>query len=159
MRTRALKPEELRRLKKHLVPRDALAVQIAHDTGLRVSDVLRIKSKDVKPKMAVTEKKTNKTRTVRLRKRTVSDAREYALHGGVYLIDCNRSTIYRNIKKACKLLQFQNVSMHSVRKTYAQGFCKRHGIKATQEELQHENIYTTMGYVYDISQLEKGTDT
>lgn len=153
MRTRALKPEEIRRLKKHLVPRDALALQISSDTGLRVSDVLRIEAKDLRGKMEVTERKTGKTRTVKLKRSTLTDAREYALHGGKYLIDCDRSTIYRNIKKACALIGYSNVSMHSARKAYAKGFCKKYGIKRTQEELRHDDITTTLIYVTDITEV------
>ena len=80
-RTRPIASAELRALLKVLPDAAALAVRISADTGLRVSDVLSIRSGDLAPTMQVTERKTGKARRVRLRPATLAAARAYASHG------------------------------------------------------------------------------
>ena len=102
-RTRPVTPAELRQLLKLLQDPAALAVRISADTGLRVSDVLGIRCGDLARTMAITERKTGKRRKVTLRPSTLAAAKAYAKHGGEYLIDCDRSTIYRRIRAAAWL--------------------------------------------------------
>ena len=64
-RTRPIASAELRALLKVLPDAAALAVRISADTGLRISDVLAIRSGDLAPTMQVTERKTGKARRVR----------------------------------------------------------------------------------------------
>lgn len=154
-RTRPITPGELRQLLKLLEDPAALAVRISADTGLRVSDVLGIKCGELARTMLVTERKTGKRRRVTLRPVTLKAAKAYAKHGGEYLIDCDRSTIYRRIRKAAAQLGYEHVSMHSIRKLYARRYCAAHGLAATQQELQHDYLSTTLLYVLDPEEVEK----
>lgn len=53
------------------------------------------------------------------------------------------------MKKAAKLLGVQlNAAPHSARKTYAVEIFKDKGIDATQRELQHDRVSTTMLYAF-----------
>ena len=153
-RTRPITPGELRQLLKLLEDPAALAVRISADTGLRVSDVLGIKCGQLARTMLVTERKTGKRRKVTLRPVTLKAAKAYAKHGGEYLIDCDRSTIYRRIRKAAAALGYDHVSMHSIRKLYARRYCAAHGLAATQKELQHDYLSTTLLYVLDPQEVE-----
>lgn len=156
-RTRPITPSELRKLLKLLPPAAALAVRISADTGLRVSDVLGIRCADLAPKMAVKERKTGKTRKVTLRPATLRACRAYASHGEDKLIHANRSTIYRQIRRAAEQLGFEHVSMHSIRKLYARQYCRAHGLAATQQEMQHDYLSTTMLYVLSPEDVERMT--
>ena len=63
-RTRAITSDELRRLLRRLDDPARLAVRIAADTGLRISDILALRPGDLAERMTVTERKTGKQRTV-----------------------------------------------------------------------------------------------
>ena len=154
-RTRPITPAELRRLLKVLPPAAALAVRISADTGLRVSDVLSIRCGDLKNTMKVKERKTGKKRTIHLKPSTLKACKAFAAHGEDKLLPVNRSTIYRQIKTAATDLGYEHVSMHSIRKLYARNFCKAHGLAATQREMQHDYLSTTMLYVLNPEDVER----
>lgn len=154
MRTRPITPAELRKLLKLLPDASALAVRISADTGLRISDILAIRSGELASTMRVTERKTGKTRTVRLRPATLKASKAYAAHGCDRLIPHAPSTIYRQIRRAAAELGMEHVSMHSIRKLYARQYCRAHGLAATQRELQHDYLSTTMLYVLDPTQIQ-----
>lgn len=154
-RTRPITPGELRKLLKVLPPAAALAVRISADTGLRVSDVLSIRCGDLAGTMKVKERKTGKQRTVHLKPSTLKACKAYAAHGEDKLLPVNRSTIYRQIKAAAADLGYDHVSMHSIRKLYARNYCKAHGLAATQREMQHDYLSTTMLYVLNPEDVER----
>lgn len=154
-RTRPITPGELRKLLKVLPPAAALAVRISADTGLRVSDVLSIRCGGLQSTMKVRERKTGKQRTVHLKPATLKACKAFAAHGEDKLIPVNRSTIYRQIKKAAADLGYDHVSMHSIRKLYARNYCKTHGLAATQREMQHDYLSTTMLYVLNPEDVER----
>lgn len=154
MRTRPITPAELRKLLKLLPDASALAVRISADTGLRISDILAIRSGELDSTMRVIERKTGKARPVRLRPATLKAAKAYAAHGCDRLIPHAPSTIYRQIRRAAAELGMEHVSMHSIRKLYARQYCRAHGLAATQRELQHDYLSTTMLYVLDPDQIQ-----
>ncbi len=156
MRTRPITPGEYRKLLNRLDERTALAVRISANTGLRVSDVLRLRAEEFRRKMTVTEKKTGKAREIRLPESTYTAVRKYIQANGITgeIFPCDRSTIFRHVQKAAKELGFDHVSMHSLRKMYAQNYARKHGLAAAQEELQHKYISTTLLYVVGEKELE-----
>ena len=153
-RTRPITRQQYRQLVRSLPEPSALAVMISADTGLRVSDVLALKSGDVARTMHVTERKTGKRRTVHLRPATLRAAEQYRHHGQAQLIPVAPCTIYRQIKRAAAELGLEHVSMHSLRKLYAREYCRSHGLAATQHELQHDYLSTTLMYVLDPDTLD-----
>jgi len=156
-RTRPISTGEYRKLLNRLDDRTALAVRISANTGLRVSDVLRLKAEDWRRKMTVTERKTGKTRTVQVPESTFKAVRDYIQTNSItgLIFPCDRSTIFRHVQKAAQQLGFEHVSMHSLRKMYAQNYARKHGLEATQEELQHKYISTTLLYVIGERELER----
>lgn len=153
-RTRPITPAELRKLLTILPPAAELAIRISADTGLRISDILAIRAGDLSPVMLVTERKTGKRRRVRLRPSTIKAARAYAGHGQDRLLPYAPSTIYRQIRRAADQLGYKHISMHSIRKYYARQYYRAHGLAATQRELQHDYLSTTLLYVLDPSDLD-----
>lgn len=127
------------------------------DTGLRVSDVLSLRIWQIRRTMRITEGKTSKTRVVHLSSATLAAARAYAgdRRPGDRLIHTDRSTIYRTISITAQALGMRRVSAHSLRKYYAVKYCKKHGILATQRELQHRDVLTTMLYVRTPDEIER----
>lgn len=127
------------------------------DTGLRVSDVLSLRIWQIRRTMRITEGKTSKTRVVHLSSATLAAARAYAgdRRPGDRLIHADRSTIYRTISITAQALGMRRVSAHSLRKYYAVKYCKKHGILATQRELQHRDVLTTMLYVRTPDEIER----
>lgn len=151
MRTKGLTDRQLKLLCSALPWRDSLAMRIMRQTGLRVSDLLRLKKVDIARKMTVKEQKTGKTRTVYLTAALVKECALYAsMHRGVRLFNCNRSTIYRSVHRTALAFGWENISAHSARKSFARAYCKKHGIEATQRELQHESLSTTLIYLQDM---------
>lgn len=160
-RTRPITPAELKKLVKHLEQPARLAVLIAADTGLRISDILAITPGQLAREMSVVEQKTGKCRKVKLKPSTFKEAKEYSRYSGRYLIDRDRSSIYRQVRRTAAELGMDHVSMHSIRKLYARQYCRAHGLAATQRELRHDFISTTMLYVLnpdDIDSMIGGTE-
>ena len=132
-------------------------MRIMADTGLRVGDVLALTIGQISRTMIIQERKTGHKRTVHLTARTLSACRAYAANrpAAARLIPYNRSTIYRDIRRAADRRGWQHVSAHSLRKYYAQRYCRHHGLAATQAELQHRDTITTLIYVVDRERLEE----
>lgn len=125
-------------------------MRIMRQTGLRVSDVLLLKKSDIARRMTVKEQKTGKMRTVYLTDALAKECVIYAsLHRGLKLFNCNRSTIYRSVHRTALKFGWQNISAHSARKAYARAFAKKNGVEATQKELRHSSLSTTLIYLQD----------
>ena len=156
MRTRAITVGEYRTLLRTVPMRTQVALRIMADTGLRIGDVLDLTIGQISRTMVIREHKTGHQRTVHLTQRTLAACRAYAARrpAAARLIPHDRSTIYRDIRRAADRRKWTHVSAHSLRKYYAQRYCRRHGLAATQAELQHRDTVTTLIYVVDRDKLE-----
>lgn len=154
--TRAITRAELDQLRLALPWRDSLACAIMADTGLRVSDVLNLQRDKLAETMTVKEIKTGKIRTVHLTTATLREAQTYIkTHNSPYVINCHRSTLWRSIVHAADAFGWKHISPHSFRKLFAVEFCAKHGLKATQQELQHKHLSTTLAYVTDAESISE----
>lgn len=119
--------------------------------------MLGLKAGQVRRTMTVVEQKTGKERKVKLSAATFQRATQFAKQRqpGELLIGCNRSTLYRDVRRAAEELGLQRVSMHSFRKLYARRYAKARGLDATQKELRHRYISTTLLYLVDEDALKK----
>lgn len=140
---------------RHAVPwQVSLCCAIMADTGLRVSDVLALKREQLAPTMSVCERKTRKTRIVHLSPDTLAECQAYIqTHNSSRIIPCSRSTIWRHVTTAAMAYGWSHVSPHSMRKLYATEYCVAHGIWATQAEMQHEHVETTLLYITDLAAI------
>lgn len=153
-RTKRASREEIDAIKRGLCLRDKLIVDIAVDTGLRISDILSLPA-ELSAEMTVREQKTGKLRTVRLTPATLGEAEKYTTIEGIEgrLFDVSRSTAWRNISKQARELGLEHIGPHSFRKTFAREFFVKHGLIATQKELMHNYPSTTLLYILDEEEI------
>ena len=64
MRTAYIYKQQYQHILAALTPENRLALEISLATGLRISDVLNLRTKDIKPKVTIRELKTGKKRQV-----------------------------------------------------------------------------------------------
>lgn len=153
MKTEYLLDREVEVVLRALTPSNALVCQVCLHTGLRVSDVLALKTEQIKPRFWVTEKKTGKRRMVGLpeplRDEILKQAsKEWAFPGRSGDKPRTRQAVWKDVKRAAKLFRLpQNVAPHSFRKIYAVDLLEQYGdIKKVQRALNHGSETTTMIY-------------
>lgn len=151
--------EELGHLLASLMPANRLALEVSLSTGMRIGDVLSIRTDELKQRMTVKEHKTGKSRRVyipsALYDRLVSQA------GPNYVFEGRRrkykppaprtvSAVYKDLRRAAKLWRLPeglHLSPHTARKVYAVCEYQRSGsLRAVQQLLCHTNEAVTMLY-------------
>jgi len=138
--------------------RFAVLFDLACESGLRISDILNLKVKDVsKNPMTIHEKKSKRSRTIKISDELFKKLEWQAAAGrpNDYVfnshhkngVPLHRSTIHRRIKKAIMTLKF-DASAHSARKLYAQNiFSETGSVEAVQKALNHHRTDTTRAYL------------
>lgn len=144
-----------------LTPGNALALRAALHTGLRISDVLSIKTDKLAPRFWVTESKTGKRRQVGLPEPLLSDIKKQA--GPVWAFPGRkpgkartRQAVWKDVKRAARALRLpQNIGPHSARKVYAVELMQKYGdIERVRRALNHSGHAVTMIYALADRQLE-----
>jgi integrase len=138
-------------------PLNALALRISLKTGLRISDVLKIKTSDLERVHGFTmrEQKTGKSKRIRLPVKLRRELREVA--GSYYAFTARlkhdshrtRQTVYRDMKRACRALKIapEHISPHSMRKIYAvNSFERSANLADVQKKLNHDYANVTVIY-------------
>ena len=143
-----------------LMPENRLVMRIAILTGLRIDDVLSIKTESLyKDRFTILEKKTGKRRVIRLPKALKADCVKCA--GQVFVFPHRddgfrhrtRSAVWKDIKRAAVALRIpDNITPHSARKFYAQRLYEAtdNDLIAVQKALNHSSPETT--FIYYLSQ-------
>lgn len=153
MRTEALLEREVAMVFRALTPENELACQVALHTGLRIGDVLKLRTEQLRPQFWVTESKTGKRRQVGLPGPLLERLRQYAGKEWVFpgRIDGHRTrqAVWADVKRAAKLYRFpHNIGCHSLRKTYAQEVLRQTGdIEKVKKALNHSSIEVTLVYL------------
>lgn len=139
-----------------LMPENRLALLVSLSTGLRIDDVLHLKSeKLLKERFTVKEMKTGKTKRVRLPKALRDELLKRS--GRFYVFENRldpkkprtRQAVFKDLKRACELFRVKgvNLSPHSARKIYSvEQFGRLGSVKKVQELLNHSNEAVTMLY-------------
>lgn len=166
MRSDYVQVEEFRHILAALTPENRLALEISLYTGLRIGDVLAIKTEQVKKRrFGVRESKTGKYKRVSLS----LDLFERALTccGKIYLFEHRltpykhrtRQAVYKDIKRAAKLFRLNKklvISPHSARKIYAVEAFKEYGnIEKIKNLLNHSDEAVTMIYIMSEQMTER----
>lgn len=153
MKTEYLLDKEVEVVLRALTPSNALVCQVCLHTGLRVSDVLALKTEQIKPRFWVTEKKTGKRRMVGLpeplRDEILKQAGKiWAFPGRSGDKPRTRQAVWKDVKRAARAFRLpQNVAPHSFRKVYAVDLLEQYGdIEKVQRALNHGSETTTMIY-------------
>lgn len=137
-----------------LTRENRLAILVSLTTGLRISDVLNLKTSHLKNKFTITEQKTKKKKLVRLSNGLLDEL--LAIAGSVFVFEhrCDprrhrtRQAVYKDVRRAARAFRIDvNVSVHSARKLYAVKQYKRTcSIQRVQELLNHSSEAVTMVY-------------
>jgi len=145
-------------------PKYAILFAIGHTTGLRISDVLALRANILnKDKIQIKEQKTGKPRQIILtqdvRDLVEKHCRRYRLSSRDFLIfshdydrkrHLSRVQAYRVMRSVGADMGLDRIGTHCMRKTYAQSQYKATGdIVATQKELNHKYLTTTILYLAD----------
>ncbi len=153
MTTEYLLDKEVDYVLAALTPSNRLVIQVCLHTGLRVSDVLALRTEQLKPRFWVTERKTGKRRMVGLPAPLLDAIRRqagevWAFPGRTPDKHRTRQAVWKDVKRAAVAFRLpQNVGPHSFRKVYAVDLMKKYGdIERVRRALNHGSMTTTMIY-------------
>ena len=164
MTTEYLLQREVDNVLSVLTPGNALVMRVALHTGLRVSDVLNLRSEQLASKFWITEGKTGKRKQVGLPQPLLSDLKNNA---GIYWVfegtnpkkHRTRQAVWKDVKRAAAAFRIkQNVAPHSARKIFAVDLLNKYGdIEKVRRALNHSSIAVTMIYAMADRQLENNS--
>lgn len=161
MKTEYLLGREVELVLAALTPENRLVMRVCLHTGLRVGDVLALRTAQLAPHFWITEQKTGKRRQVGLPEPLLSDLRNQA--GRVWVFEGRdgrkhrtRQAVWKDVKRAARAFRFpQNVGPHSMRKVYAVELLKKYGeIERVRKALNHSSEAVTMIYALADLQLQ-----
>ena len=161
MKTEFLLNREVDGVLAMLMPGNALVMRVALHTGLRVSDVLSLKTEQLQPRFWITEKKTGKRRQVGLPEPLLSDikngaGRVWAFPGSTPGKARTRQAVWKDVKRAALAMRLpQNVAPHSARKVFAVDLLAKYGdIERVRRALNHSSVSVTLIYALADLQLQ-----
>ena len=143
-----------------LTPSNALVCEVSLHTGLRVSDVLALKTAQLAPRFWVTEQKTGKRKQVGLPAPLLAAilaqaGEEWAFPGRDGTKPRTRQAVWKDVKRAAAAFRIpRNIAPHSFRKTYAADVMRAYGnLQKVQKALNHSSYMVTMLYVIGANNL------
>lgn len=153
MTTEYLLEQEVQRVLAALMPQNRLIIETILQTGLRITDVLELRTKDLKPSMWVVEKKTGKKHRCGINKELLEaileqSGPEWAFPGRKPDCHKTRQAVWCDVKRAAVAFRLpQNVGTHSFRKVYAVNLLEKYGdIKRVQRAMAHYSQSVTTIY-------------
>lgn len=154
MRTEYVVAQAMDQVLGILMPSNRLVMEVILHTGLRVSDVLSLRTDQLRRQFYVNEAKTGKRRRVNLPDDLLGRLREQA--GPTYVFPHRldpwrhrtRQAVWRDVKRAARAYRLTaNVGTHSARKAYAVDLMRRYGdIERVRRALNHDNASVTILY-------------
>lgn len=153
--TNAVAPDTMECVLRCLTPLNALACRVSLATGLRISDVLSLRTEQLHHDViSVRERKTGKRRRVQLGKVLRTNLLCYA--GKVYVFEGRldplrprtRQAVWRDLKRAQRALRLDGcVAPHSCRKSYAVAKYRACGdMRRVKQLLNHSEEAVTQLY-------------
>lgn len=129
-------------------------MRVSLHTGLRISDVLDLKTAQLASRFWIIEKKTGKHKYVGLPAPLLEDLKANAGETYVFPSRSNpakprtRQAVWSDVKRAALAFRLpQNVAPHSFRKAYAVELFNKYGdIEKVRKALNHKNAETTTIY-------------
>ena len=138
-----------------LMPENQLVCRTCVATGLRVGDVLALRTEQLSRQFWIVEAKTKKRRRVNLKQELLDElkknaGKEWVFPGRNPKKHRTRQTVWKDVKRAAKAFRLpQNVAVHSLRKVYAHEMLQssKGDLSKVQRALNHSDAATTMIYV------------
>lgn len=138
--------------------RVAMALKLEYATGLRISDIVKLRQKDIvkdgdKYRLDIVEQKTGKKRIFKINQRIYDAINEYCAERGIASDQCivggTTFSVQKQIKYVREYLGMERISSHSFRKGFAQKFYRLvdFDVVAVQKALQHKSATTTYTYL------------
>lgn len=153
MTTEYLYRQEVDRVLAALMPQNQLIVRVMLQTGMRLSDVLELRSEGLSTSGWYTEGKTGKKRRYGLPKPLLEAILEqagpvWAFPGRKRGTHKTRQAVWKDIKRAAVAFRLpQTVGAHSFRKVYAVRLMRKYGkIERVQKNLNHASHSVTAIY-------------
>lgn len=153
MQTKYLLAAEVDRVLAALTPSNRLVLRVMLHTGLRVTDVLRLKPEQLKRRVWITECKTGKRRLIGFPADLLHDLKDHAGKHWVFparngTSHRTRQAVWSDVKRAAKAFRIpQNVGTHSARKVFAVELMRKYGdIEQVRKVLNHDRWQTTIIY-------------
>lgn len=146
-------------LRRHCSERDYFLFVLGINTGLRISDMLSLKVKDVRnvDKIVLKETKTSKKREVELFPYLIDEINSYTkgMSDEDYLFPSRKgdkaittTQAYRQLVKAGKMVDRHDIGTHTLRKTFGYHFYRRtKDIATLQTMFNHANQSVTLKYI------------
>lgn len=154
MRAGFIEAAEYEHLLAALMPENRLALEVSACTGLRLSDVLNLRTERLAERLTVRELKTGKTRRVRIPGQLLD--RLIGIAGKIWVFEGRldyrkhrtRQAVFKDLQRAAKLFRVRaHVSPHSARKIYAVTEYRRTGsLQRVRELLNHDSEAVTVLY-------------
>lgn len=137
-----------------LTPGNRLVMEVCLATGLRLGDVLSLRTAQLAPQFYITEQKTKKRRRVNLSVAILRSLQEQAGKEWVFESPADpakhrtRQAVWKDLKRAAKACRiWQNLTPHSARKSYAVRLMEKYGdIEKVQRALNHDSPAVTVLY-------------
>jgi len=163
MTTEYLLNQEISWVLAALTPANRLACEVMLHTGLRISDVLSLKTKDLSSRMWVKESKTGKRKQIGfpkelLRRLKMQAGRMWVFQGRKsWKAHRTRQAVWHDVKRASRAFRLpQNVGTHSMRKVYAVELMNKYGnIDRVRRALNHDSVIVTSIYAMADMLLEQ----
>lgn len=146
---------------KRTNPRNFIMFRIGFFTGLRISDILKLKVSDVKPTsryIMMREKKTSKQKLIEINKNLRKDLDWYCQgkYDDEYLIKSRegankpitRDMALKIVKETCSMFGIEKTGTHTLRKTFGYHYYKQtKDIVVLQKLFNHSSPSVTLRYI------------
>lgn len=154
--------DKIEQMKQELLKisyRDYFLFVMGINTGLRISDLLNLKVKDVRDKTYITikEKKTDKTKRFRINYELMQEIEKYIqnMDDEDYLFKSKRSNkpiqrvqAYKIINSVAKKIGLDDIGTHTLRKTFGYwAYKKTKDVAMLQEIFNHSAPSITLRYI------------
>lgn len=138
--------------------RIATALLIESNLGIRVSDIIKLKLKDVikdgnRYRLDIIEQKTGKNRTFTVPMELYQYIQQYCIDNDIksndIIFPVTDRAIQKQLKIVCDYLEYDGISTHSFRKFFATNIYLNndYNIVLVQELLQHSSPTITQRYI------------
>lgn len=164
MRSGWVEDDVMRLILAAMLPVNALAIETSLYTGLRIDDVLSLKTETVRKtaRPYVRDSKTGKTHRIylpaELRARMLAQAGRLYIweHRTDWTRHRTRQAVYKDMRQAAEVFERsgkvgQHISPHSARKSAAVRAYKRGGLEAAQALLVHDEGHPLVTLVYALA--------